>query len=319
MNKTTIVNILTVVNLVFIVFYCFKSPDISSTSQPISSPPSLQANIVVYNRIPKTGSTTFTNAIGYDLFKKNGFNVIHVNITKNMNTLSAADQADFVRNVSDWNARKPALYHGHMAFLNFNRFGRRNPIYINILREPLERFVSYYYFLRYGDNYRVGLKRSRSGNNETFDECIQRKGRDCDLDKLWVQIPYFCGHYSFCKKPGNRLAFETARSNLINHYLLVGYTDKIREMILVLEKVLPTFFSGALNHFDQLDGNRSHMRSTTKKIEPKRETLEKISKNSVFIMEKEFYEFAVSEFDATFDREIENKHEKKYRYEKMRP
>ena len=30
-----------------------------------------------------TASTTLTNAVAYDLFKDNGLNVIHVNITKN--------------------------------------------------------------------------------------------------------------------------------------------------------------------------------------------------------------------------------------------
>jgi len=48
------------------------------------------------------------------------------------------------------------------------RFGHPNPIYINIVREPLDRFISYYYFLQYGDDYRVGLKRSRAGKNEVL-------------------------------------------------------------------------------------------------------------------------------------------------------
>lgn len=61
----------------------------------------------------------------------------------------------------------------HIALSEFSinpwttlRFGVSNPVYINLIREPLERLISYYYFLRYGDDYRIGLKRSRAGNNE---------------------------------------------------------------------------------------------------------------------------------------------------------
>lgn len=79
--------------------------------------------VVIYNRIPKTGSTSFIN-LAYDLCKKNKFHVLHINITANMHVLSLQNQLDFVKNITHWNEMKPALYHGHMAYLDFSKYNK---------------------------------------------------------------------------------------------------------------------------------------------------------------------------------------------------
>lgn len=135
-----------------------------------------------------------------------------------MHVLSIPNQVTFVRNMTNWIAMKPAIYHGHMAFLDFSKFRvKQKPIYINLVRKPLDRLVSYYYFLRYGDNYRPNLVRKKAGNkivsrfflgfgaflilkllSQTFDECVQHKQPDCDPRNMWLQIPFFCGHAAEC-------------------------------------------------------------------------------------------------------------------------
>ena len=47
--------------------------------------------VVIYNRVPKTGSTSFAG-IAYELCLRNKFHVLHLNVTKNNHVLSISDQ-----------------------------------------------------------------------------------------------------------------------------------------------------------------------------------------------------------------------------------
>uniref|UniRef100_A0A3Q2CMQ3 Heparan sulfate 2-O-sulfotransferase 1 n=1 Tax=Cyprinodon variegatus TaxID=28743 RepID=A0A3Q2CMQ3_CYPVA len=50
--------------------------------------------VIIYNRVPKTASTSFTN-IAYDLCGKNHYHVLHINTTKNNPVMSLQDQFCF--------------------------------------------------------------------------------------------------------------------------------------------------------------------------------------------------------------------------------
>ncbi|XP_057194983.1 heparan sulfate 2-O-sulfotransferase 1 isoform X1 [Triplophysa rosa] len=249
---------------------------------------------IIYNRVPKTASTSFTN-IAYDLCGKNRFHVLHINTTKNNPVMSLQDQMRFVRNVTSWREMKPGFYHGHIAYLDFTKFGvKGKPVYINIVRDPIERLVSYYYFLRFGDDYRPGLRRRKQGDKKTFDECVSSGGSDCGPEKLWLQIPFFCGHYSECWNVGSRWALEQAKYNLVNEYLLVGVTEELEDFIMMLEAALPRFFKGATDLYRT--GKKSHLRKTSEKKPPTKESISKLQQSNIWKMENELYEFALEQF-----------------------
>ncbi|XP_025972258.2 heparan sulfate 2-O-sulfotransferase 1 [Dromaius novaehollandiae] len=250
--------------------------------------------VIIYNRVPKTASTSFTN-IAYDLCAKNKYHVLHINTTKNNPVMSLQDQVRFVKNVTSWKEMKPGFYHGHVSYLDFAKFGvKKKPIYINVIRDPIERLVSYYYFLRFGDDYRPGLRRRKQGDKKTFDECVAAGGSDCAPEKLWLQIPFFCGHSSECWNVGSRWALEQAKYNLINEYFLVGVTEELEDFIMLLEAALPRFFRGATELYRT--GKKSHLRKTTEKKLPTKETIAKLQQSEIWKMENEFYEFALEQF-----------------------
>ncbi|KAL4219659.1 Heparan sulfate 2-O-sulfotransferase 1 [Mactra antiquata] len=251
--------------------------------------------LVIYNRVPKTGSTSFAG-IAYELCYTNKYHVLHVNTTKNVHTLSISDQMRLIQNITEWSEKKPAIYHGHFYYIDFSKLGYndRRPVFINIIRKPLDRLLSYYYFVRYGDNFRPYLKRRKMGNQMTFDECVAKNHKDCDPVNLWLQIPFFCGHSYRCRQPGSRWALEQAKFNLVNNYLLVGVTEELGDFIAMMEVILPRFFKGAMDLY--LNGEKSHLRQTNKKEQPSEDSVAKIQESTIWKMEHEFYEFALEQF-----------------------
>lgn len=248
--------------------------------------------VVIYNRIPKTGSTSFIKIVN-KIHHKNQFSTLYLNISKKRMRL--AEEAWIVRNISHWKEIRPVLFHGHFGFPSFQRIGSSfQPIFINIVRDPLERLVSFYYFLRHGDDFRPGKKRSRMGDKTTIDECVKQKGRDCSPEKLWLQIPYFCGYNPQCWSPGSKWALNEAKRRLADSYFLVGVSEEMEKFILVLDYTLPQIFKGAAEVYAK--GGGVHLRKTKQKHPVLEETIKHFKTTEVWKLENEFYQFARRNF-----------------------
>ncbi|XP_057199203.1 uronyl 2-sulfotransferase [Triplophysa rosa] len=203
---------------------------------------------VVYNRVGKCGSRTIVLLLRI-LADRHQFTLISSDI-HNKTRLSKREQANLIRNIST--VPLPFLYTRHVHFLNFSRFGSDEPAHINIIRDPMDRFLSNYFFRRFGDwrgeeNHVVrtpGMK-----DDERYldiNTCILENYPECSNPKLFYIIPYFCGQHPRCREP-SVWALETAKQNVLEHYLLVGLLEELEDVLLLLERLLPHFFTDVLN------------------------------------------------------------------------
>lgn len=66
----------------------------------------------------------------------------------------------------------PLMVIKHHLFTNFSTYGMEEPSWINVAREPVSRFISTYYFRRYGFNRHEGVRNKRIKNGEREIEMV---------------------------------------------------------------------------------------------------------------------------------------------------
>ena len=222
----------------------------------------------------------------------------------------------------------PYTYNKHINFINFEEFGLQNPIYINFVREPVERAISWYYYRRQnwymfnGDgvlkegspfDYPALLKMS-------FEDCVQQRLPECSfeigssihygpsggnhisqvgLEKRYLcglvklhsflfQISFFCGMHKVCDDFGRPEALELAKSNVDKYYAVVGVVEKMQESLQVLENYVPAFFRYATRFYN---GMMKEKHVNHNNVKPKVPESIKQSIRQNFTLEIEFYEY----------------------------
>ncbi|XP_047495848.1 uncharacterized protein LOC125043658 [Penaeus chinensis] len=186
-------------------------------------------HIVIYNRVPKCASATMLR-ICLSLSKSNKFSF------NNMRDLgrhtSRADQVKLAKWIFRRSVTSRHFFFEHMSYFNFSRVGFWEPTWINVVRDPVKRYISHYYF---------------KGPNQTLDVCIGT-GK-CDFkhgkNKIPSQISYFIGYNPISKLKLNARSLQMAKHVVERVFVVVGIQEELDNTLLVLQHLLPNFFGGA--------------------------------------------------------------------------
>ncbi|XP_011253762.2 heparan sulfate 2-O-sulfotransferase pipe isoform X1 [Camponotus floridanus] len=259
--------------------------------------------VLFFNRVPKVGSQTFMELLRR-LSIRNAFSFNRDRVQR-VETIRLApiEQLHLARMVSSYS--EPSVYVKHVCFTNFTEFHLPEPIYINVVRDPVERVISWYYYVR-APWYYVERKQifpdlplpDPNWLKKDFESCVLKGDRECRYLEGEVhegigdhrrQTLFFCGHSEKCTPFNTVGALERAKLAVEKHYAVVGVLEDMNTTLTVLENYIPRFFQGATNvYYDQVNSFTRINRNFFKP--PVSEEVKNLVRSN-FTREVEFYQF----------------------------
>lgn len=238
---------------------------------------------IVYNAVPKCGSRTLQVSITQVKRKRDKRRKQFKNIPPpehcSTNDGNSSCLYSFYMSMPPSSFVRP-----HVPYVSLPS----NYIMINMLRDPLERFISLFFFRIYGDGNISGL----GAKKQHIDDCVESGRRDCDPLVKPSAMMYICGVEPACRE-NTRWTLEKAKRN-IDRYLVVGYLEDIDSMLKVLEVLVPNQLSGLYNEYVR-------QKSATRRFKTKQK--ESLSQKTTNILKQkltlqyEFYNYVRAKFD----------------------
>lgn len=169
-------------------------------------------DLVFFNRVPKAGSQTFMKLL-QRLAVKNNFQ-FYRDAVKKTETIRLADdqQLELAEVISG--LPEPSVFIKHVCFTNFTSFNLPSPIYINVVRDPIERIISWFYYIRapwYFVERKLAFHDIQLPNpawlKKNFEACVLSGDLECTylqgkmndgIGDHRRQSLFFCGHASDC-------------------------------------------------------------------------------------------------------------------------
>ncbi|XP_008559332.1 heparan sulfate 2-O-sulfotransferase pipe [Microplitis demolitor] len=260
-------------------------------------------HVLFFNRVPKVGSQTFMQLLRRLSVRNNfAFNRDQVQRVETIR-LAPYEQRQLVRLVNSYN--EPSVYVKHVCFTNFTEFNLPQPIYMNVVRDPVERVISWYYYVR-APWYYVERKQifpdlplpDPEWLKKDFESCVLNGDRECryiegeyheGIGDHRRQTLFFCGHSEKCMPFNTAGALERAKLSVEKHYAVVGVLEDVNTTLTVLENYIPQFFEGATElYWDEMNSFKKINRNSFKP--PVSEEIKDMVRKN-FTREIEFYQF----------------------------
>ncbi|KRF84614.1 uncharacterized protein Dvir_GJ27108, partial [Drosophila virilis] len=263
-----------------------------------------EIDVLFFNRAAKVGSEAllelFNALVEYNeglILERSG---LHENTVRQMDKEAQQEAAEFVAGLEEG-----TIYIRHINWLDFSNFDLPQPIYINMVRDPVERVISWFYYAR--SSYKNAIEYRKAPNKKikpaswykkNFNDCVRSGDPECQYVPHTVKdyVPnfkrqslFYCGHHDDCIPFNSPTAIQMAKEHVERDYAVVGSWEDTNITLTVFERYIPRFFTGAKLMYEMHNNKITNRNKNKRKpyIEP--EVKEMIRRN--FTYEYEFYHF----------------------------
>ena len=241
--------------------------------------------LIIYNAVPKSGSTTAREIFG-SLQHQNNYRKVSFQESSKKGLTFVQTLTDMVKQSS-----RPILFACHHYWIDFQSYGLVTPPHIQVVREPVAQLISLYQY--HMDMHLV----SKREWNMTVEDCFSYQDQCPFLHKIIlysVFLPYFCTNCTRRRvaEEGGANVLNEAKQNIVRYHSVVAPSEEMAGFFELLEYMHPQYFTGIQSLF--LLKKKSNV-SKHRKVWPVW-AQDILRKN--FVLEIDLYKFITRRFHA---------------------
>ena len=201
----------------------------------------------------------------------------------------------------------------HSTFINFTEFNREQPTYLNVIRNPIDRYISHYYTCRNG---KEGNPNSGGPCKEMSDEQLNRPVDEHfqnikAVNQSYLSTAYvhwLCGTKPICFQTNNenfslQKKYEYTKSIALNQYHSIGLLERLRDSLRLFEKIMPRVYHGAVAAYDNEEKvMKATHNSKTINVLPISNKTRTWLERTHFKYDMDLYRYVVAKFNLQFER-----------------